>query len=76
MSFRLYQGATPNDPVEDMFSFVPCVPAEGDFDARFARPEIRLPGVITAHLRPGKKITKLARVEEAPSLWSHVVVKS
>jgi hypothetical protein len=72
MSFRLYLGATPNDPVRGMFSFVPCIPAEGDLDARFARPEIRLPDVITPHLRQGKKITKLHRPEEAISLWTEV----
>jgi hypothetical protein len=72
MSFRLYLGATPNDPVQGMFSFVPCVPVEGDLDARFARPEIRLPEVITPHLRQGKKITRLQRSKEAFSLWTEV----
>jgi hypothetical protein len=71
MSVRLYLGATPVNPVQGMFSFVPCVPVEGD-DARFARPEIRLPDVITPHLRQGKKNTKLHRPEEAFSLWTDV----
>ncbi len=56
-----------------MFSFVPCVPAEGDVDDRFARPEIRLPGLITSHLRQGKRITKLTQVDEVLPLWTEVV---
>ena len=41
-SFRLYRGATPEDPVEGMFSFFPAMPAQGD--AGFPRPLIDLPG--------------------------------
>lgn len=73
MSFRLYLGATQDDPVEGMFSFVPCVPAGGDVDPRFPRPEIRLPGPITSHLRQGKRITKLTQVDEVLPLWTEVV---
>ncbi len=39
-SFRLYWGATPDDPVEGMFSFFPAMPAHGD--AGFPRPLIDL----------------------------------
>jgi hypothetical protein len=42
--FALYTGATRTDPVEGMFSFAPCRPA-GD-GGRFARPPIRLPGLV------------------------------
>jgi hypothetical protein len=73
MSFRLYLGATPNDPVEGMFSFVPCVPADGDVDPRFPRPEIRIPGAITSHLRQGKKITKIEQLQGIATLWREVV---
>jgi hypothetical protein len=73
MSFRLYLGATPIDPVEDMFSFVPCVPAESTEDPRFPRPELQLPGSITPHLRQGKRITRLARQHDAATLWTRVV---
>ena len=39
-SFRLYMGATPNDPIDGMFSFFPAMPAEGDVG--FPRPLIDL----------------------------------
>ena len=40
-SFRLYRGATPEDPLKGMFSFFPAMPAHGD--AGFPRPQIDLP---------------------------------
>ena len=39
--FRLYRGATPDDPVGGMFSFFPAMPASGN--AGFPRPFISLP---------------------------------
>lgn len=44
-SFTLYRGASVDDPVDGMFSFVPARRADGD-DPRFARPAIRLPGYV------------------------------
>jgi hypothetical protein len=41
----LYRGATADDPVEGMFSFVPAMRADAQ-DARFARPPLRIPGLI------------------------------
>ena len=41
-SFRLYTGATVDEPAEGMFSFFPAMPACGD--AGFPRPVIDLPG--------------------------------
>ena len=41
-SGRLYRGATPDDPVDGMFSFFPAMPARGDIG--FPRPLIDLPG--------------------------------
>jgi len=44
-SFTLYQGATYENPIDGMYSFVPCRRVDrGDF--RFARPELRLPAGI------------------------------
>ena len=40
-SFRLYRGATPDDPVDGMFSFFPAMPAEGE--SGFPRPVLDLP---------------------------------
>ena len=37
---RLYRGATPDDPVDEMFSFFPATPADGE--TCFARPVVRL----------------------------------
>lgn len=71
-SFRLYRGATPEHPIDGMFSFAPCLPDKGS-DPRFERPEVQLPHVITPHLTQGKRVTKLSRVEEAVSLWNGVV---
>ena len=49
-TYRLYIGATPDDPVEGMFSYVPCRPADADRSG-FARPAITLPGLINPNLR-------------------------
>ena len=38
---RLYRGATPDDPVDEMFSFFPAMPAGGE--TGFPRPPISLP---------------------------------
>lgn len=43
LRFSLYRGATVDDPVEGMFSFVPARRAD-DADPRFCRPSVRLPG--------------------------------
>ena len=48
-AFRLYRGATPDDPVDGMFSFFPAMPAEGE--SGFPRPVLDLPGGI---LQPEK----------------------
>ena len=40
-AFRLYRGATPDDPVDGMFSFFPAMPAEGE--SGFPRPVLDLP---------------------------------
>lgn len=50
-SFTLYRGATFDDPVEDMYSFVPARRATHD-DPRFARPPIDLPGVVNPKSHP------------------------
>jgi hypothetical protein len=44
-SFTLYRGATVDDPVEGMFSFVPARHADGH-GCRFARPPVRLTGFV------------------------------
>lgn len=42
----LYRGATLDDAVHGMYSFVPALPVAGDDPPRFARPVMRLDGLI------------------------------
>lgn len=42
----LYRGATVDEPVHGRYSFVPALPVTGDDPPRFARPVIRLAGLI------------------------------
>lgn len=50
LRLTLYRGATVDDPVEGMFSFVPARRAD-EADPRFCRPSVRLPGWI----KPGSR---------------------
>lgn len=50
LNLTLYRGAAASRPVDGMFSFVPARPAHQN-GARFARPAIRLPGLINASNR-------------------------
>jgi len=71
-SFRLYRGATADDPVEGMFSFFPCLP----FDARsrgFERPIIEIPGLITGNLKQGKRLNPQSTLRCTAELWGRVV---
>jgi hypothetical protein len=46
VTYSLYSGATPSSPVNEMYSFFPCLPSEPGKPLRFARPIINLEGVI------------------------------
>ena len=70
-SHRLYFGATPETPVDGMFSFFPCLTAHAA-EQGFARPAIRVDRRITQHLLQGKKLTTLDDPEEARELWAEV----
>lgn len=70
-SHRLYFGATPETPVDDMFSFFPCLTAHAAENG-FARPSIRIDRRITQHLLQGKKLTPLDDPEGARELWAEV----
>ena len=69
---RLYLGATPGDPVHGMFSFVPCRSA-ADTPSGFARPTIRLEGLITPSLAMGAKATRDVSAERVRSIWESIV---
>ena len=49
-TYRLYVGATASNPVDGMFSFVPCRPGR-DRGVGFERPALELDGVINPNLR-------------------------
>jgi hypothetical protein len=70
-SFTLYRGATPDDSVDGMFSFVPCLAGAS---ARFRRPAIELPGAINPKSRQSPSGAKILRpLSEVKSAWSSVV---
>lgn len=71
-SFRLYSGATPEDPVGEMFSFFPCQPYD-EKGRGFTRPEVQIPGFITRHLTQGKKMARDLSLAELGELWHQVI---
>lgn len=73
LQLTLYDGATPDDPFEEMFSFVPCLPTDGDVP-RFARPAIELSGMINPKSRQSTSGSKIERsIEEVREAWEAVV---
>ncbi len=72
MTFTLFAGATPGDPVEGMFSFVPCLPYDED-GPRFARPRIELPGIVNPRSRQSTSGSTRSRpIDEVVSAWQAV----
>jgi hypothetical protein len=71
-SHRLYFGATPQKPVDEMYSFFPCRPYRSS-DEGFARPTISLPGYVTPHLTQGKKVARDLSLAQLRELWKAVV---
>ncbi len=71
-TFRLYFGATPETPVNGMFSFSPCQPYSSATSG-FKRPSIELPGHITPTMTQSKKITHDSSEREMQMLWARVV---
>lgn len=69
---RLYRGATPDEPVGGMFSFVPCVPAE-EAQPGFPRPEVRLPNLINPNLAMNYKMTPVENFDRMRAIWGAVV---
>ncbi|HEY8644880.1 MAG TPA: hypothetical protein VIL77_03275 [Gaiellaceae bacterium] len=66
-TFRLYVGATTANPVEDMYSFVPCQPAAG---ARgFPRPAIEIEGLIKPDLRMQTGSSEPLELSALQTLW-------
>lgn len=74
----LYYGATPEQPLNGMYSFVPCKPY-AENDSGFERPVLTrsdmksiLEESITDNMTQGHKFTQLADVEQAREVWSKV----
>ena len=73
LQLTLYDGATPNEPYEEMFSFVPCLPFDGE-GPRFPRPAIELPGIINPKSRQSTRGSKQPRsLSEVKAAWKAVV---
>ena len=72
---RLYRGATPDDPVDGMFSFVPASPAGGD--SGFPRPLINLPAEYfnPAAFRGPNGLRHNRTSEELRDLWDRLVAQ-
>lgn len=71
-SYRLYFGATYEQPRDTMFSFVPCLPASVGTHG-FARPRIELPGIVRDNLFMGYRLNLQDSVEATQQLWWSVV---
>jgi len=72
-SFRLYFGATYNNSFDGVFSFFPCLPFN-KAEKGFARPIIKLEGVITDDLPQGNKLNRQNSTENIiRKLWTEVV---
>jgi len=70
----LFYGATRDDRVGGMFSFVPCLPAE-EAAVGFARPKIALPGVINERSRQSEKRTPVESLATVQEAWDSVVTQ-
>ncbi|MBA2359789.1 MAG: hypothetical protein H0V79_02435 [Actinobacteria bacterium] len=68
---RLYLGATPDEPVNGMFSFFPCVPASTR--RAFARPRVALPDLINQTFAMQAKTTTFAEPHDLALKWRAVV---
>ena len=72
-TFTLYRGATPDNRVDVMFSFAPCLPYDGE-GSRFARPKIELPGIVNAtSTQTPAGANRPRQLEDAILAWRGVV---
>ncbi len=65
---RLYFGATVDDPVDGMFSYFPCQ-AYRPRSRGFARPRIRLPGIVNPASLQANRLNRGTDPGRFPSLW-------
>lgn len=71
---RLYSGSTLDEPFDGMFSFVPCLPA-ARAPRGFARPVVRLDGLITPGLMMGAKATRSLSLAQVKHSWAAVAAQ-
>ena len=72
LALRLYKGATPSEPVDDMFSFFPA--AQASRDAGFKRPSIALPSRYFKRTKcQSFKKTCDVSAHELRSVWNSLV---
>ena len=75
-SFRLYFGATPEDPVDGMYSYFPAMPAQGD--TGFPRPLIELPSeyLNPRAFRSPKGVRSTRTSEELRCIWNSLATQT
>lgn len=71
-SWRLYIGATHDNPLEGMYSFFPCLPRSGA-KRSFCRPAIRDGEFVTGSSRQGFRLNPQVSVRDCTRLWQEVV---
>lgn len=71
-SWRLYRGASLEDPVDGMFSFFPAIPADGRVARGFPRPDISDLRGVNPRLRQGWQGTKLDGLDDSRATWRSV----
>jgi hypothetical protein len=69
-TYRLYYGATPVAPLNDMFSFVPCELAQNT--AGFARPILSLDDLINPKLAQQARVVEISP-DRIKTVWDEVV---
>jgi hypothetical protein len=70
--FTLYTGASPAQPVNGMFSFVPCRRVNGDFN-QFARPTVNLPTIVNPKRWRATGGSKILRPrDEIVQVWNSI----
>ena len=70
-TFRNYVGATPDNPVDGMISFAPCVPADGPRSG-FVRPAIELDPFIKPGLAMGARTSDPLEPAQIAQQWRRV----
>jgi hypothetical protein len=70
-TYRLYKGATPDQPLGKMFSYFPCQPWDGK-GAGFARPVVKLEGLIDGTLEHGQQMNPQESLADNERLWTEI----